>query len=93
MTIQKTVQKCHSTVSPLSLTFLLLPLFLHLSSTQQGEDDARLRVDTDSCHQHPARALHHMGTLTSEQITGLDKIKRPVALARWHHQVVADFSQ
>lgn len=52
----------------ISLTFLLLAILLHLSSAQQGEDDARLRVDAHSCHQHPARALHHMGTYTSRHM-------------------------
>lgn len=55
-------------VKHFSLTFLLFPVFLHISSSQQGEDDARLRVDADSRDQHPAGALHHVGTWTSQPI-------------------------
>lgn len=47
-------------------TFLLFYIFLHLSSTQQGEDDARLRVDSYSCYKHPSWALHYMGTFVTK---------------------------
>lgn len=78
ITVQTTISVDLVSLHSTSLTFLLLPIFFHISSTQQGEDDACLRVDTYSCHQHPARALHHMGTLTSKQITCLGSIKRLV---------------
>lgn len=74
------------TVFSLSLTFLLLPIFLHISSAQQCEDDARLRVDSYSCHQHPAWALHHMGTLTPNTVTFYIKI--PLVLTKWTHQMI-----
>lgn len=43
-------------------TFLLFLLFLFSTSSEQGKDDSALRVHTNSCDHHPARALHHMST-------------------------------
>lgn len=60
---------CHLCRFHVSLTFLLLSIFLHLPSAQQGEDDAGLWVHTYSCHQHPAGALHHVGAYTASRET------------------------
>lgn len=44
------------------LTFLDLLLFVAITGTQESKDNASLRVEADSGHDHPAWSLHHMGS-------------------------------
>lgn len=61
-----TVNWCFGLVFRLPLTFLDLLLLVTLAGAQQSEDDPRLGVETHRRHQHPARALHHMGAWERE---------------------------
>lgn len=66
-------QLCTVTVMPRPYATLTFPLLLYLlllfvhRRSQQREDDTRLRVHSDGCHQHLTTAFHHVRSCTSTQ--------------------------